>query len=117
VVVTARAFGAVFISRDGGRHWTNITGNLPVASGATDPRLVPPIPWVSSVAVNSQDASEIWLGMGGIDVPHFWHSRLRGGTVTTRAIQVRLDDLEHKSGCNCRVEGVAASLQKRHAGL
>jgi hypothetical protein len=42
VIVTASAFGAVFISRDSGRHWTNITANLPTASGDRDPRLVPP---------------------------------------------------------------------------
>lgn len=79
VIVTASAFGAVFISRDGGRHWTNITGKLPVASGATDPRLVPPIPWLSTIAIDPHDPNELWVGLGGIDVPHLWHGRITNG--------------------------------------
>ena len=86
VIVTASAFGAVFISRDGGRHWTNITANLPMASGDRDPRLVPPLPWITSVAINPKDANEIWLGISGIDVPHLWHARLSSGGVVWTAV-------------------------------
>jgi len=85
VIVTASTFGAVFISRDGGRHWTNITGNLPVATGANDPRLVPPIPWVGSIAVDPQDPNELWLGVGAIDVPHLWHARITDARAVTWA--------------------------------
>jgi photosystem II stability/assembly factor-like uncharacterized protein len=83
VIVTASAFGAVFISRDAGRHWTNISGNLPQAHGASDPRLVPPIPWVSGIAIDPRDPNQLWVGLGGVGVPHLWHGQItKAGAVT-----------------------------------
>ena len=37
--------------------------------------------------------------------------------LAARPVQMRLDDLEHEPGRDRRIEGVAASLEHRHAGL
>jgi hypothetical protein len=35
--------------------------------------------------------------------------------VAARAIEMRLDHLQHEGGCDCRVESIAALLERRHA--
>lgn len=71
VLFTGSQFGAVWRSVDGGASWANITGNLPTATDAT---YVFPNPFASGIAFNRANPDEVWVSIGGVNVPHIWHT-------------------------------------------
>lgn len=71
VVLTGSQRGAVWRSIDGGNTWNNITGNLPLASGGG---YVFPNPFVSGIAFNPANPSEVWVSNGGVGRGHIFHT-------------------------------------------
>jgi len=77
-VITGSRFGAVSISTNAtsaNPQWTNISSNLPVPSRAN---FVFPNSWISGVAVNPANPAEAWVTIGGLNIPHVWHTVTAG---------------------------------------
>ena len=57
--------------------WTSISNGLPAF---TNPNHVPGHAWISGIAFNESNPSEIWVTIGGINVGHVWRSANGGSS-------------------------------------
>ncbi len=90
-------YGVVYMgtscSLESGCRWTNITGNLPQATPFTK---FDQFPWISAIAFNPNDTSEVWVTIDGYGIcpadpacdpsggsGHVWHTTNAGQGATT----------------------------------
>jgi hypothetical protein len=71
VIFTGSKYGAVWRTVNGGANWTNITGNLPLATGGG---FVFSNPFVSGIAYNPANPNEVWVSNGGVNRGHVFHT-------------------------------------------
>lgn len=84
VIFTGSKYGAVWRTVNGGGAWTNITGNLPLATGGG---YIFPNPFVTGIAYNPANPNEVWVTNGGIGFGHVFHTlNANAGSPTWTAI-------------------------------
>jgi Fibronectin type III domain len=71
VIFTGSAWGVVWRTVNGGTSWTNITGNLPLATGGG---FVSGNQFVSGIAYNPANPNEVWVSNGGVNRGHVFHT-------------------------------------------
>jgi photosystem II stability/assembly factor-like uncharacterized protein len=69
----------IFITRDGGRNWANITGNLPDR-------------YIVDIAISSVNTDIVYVALSGFGSPHLYRS-LNGGLYTWENISFGLPDV------------------------
>ena len=68
-IVTGSIAGVVWRTNNGGSSWTDVTGNLPPFTSASDFQ-----PWISGVAINPSNANELWVAIGRDGAGDVWHT-------------------------------------------
>src|SRR5205823_5154347 len=79
-VLTGSEFGKVFMNSaaDSTSTWTDITANLPAYSASASTGN----PWISGLAVNPANPSEVWATIGVASGARIWHTTNAGATPT-----------------------------------
>jgi hypothetical protein len=79
IIYTGSLAGKVERTTNDGATWVDITGNLPAFSFTNFVNLA----WITSIAFNPANPQEAWVTIGGVGVPHVWHTANAGATPTT----------------------------------
>ncbi|MBV8527337.1 MAG: hypothetical protein JOZ75_03390 [Candidatus Dormibacteraeota bacterium] len=78
-VVTGAGLSGTVFETTNGSTWTNVSGNLPNAT-STNFRFEGSIGWITGVAINPANSSELWVTIGdSTGTGTVWHTTTAGG--------------------------------------